>query len=279
MSVDLSVGAPIQENAIKFDTDKMQAFIDDGVGWMIYNNPARRNAISHEMKLAMIVILEEFQRNDAVRVVVLRGAGDKAFVSGSDISQFEKKRATPEQQLEFQKVGQQVQERYDALEKPLIAMIQGFCLGGGLGTALQADLRIASDDAQFGIPAGRLGIAYNYPGLKNVVELIGPSRAKEMLFTARRYSAQEALQMGLINEVVPREALESRVREIAAMIADNAPLSVKAAKLMTREIMKDPGSRDLELCKSLVEGCFASNDYKEGRTAFMAKRKPVFTGH
>ena len=265
--------------ALHLETDKMLASIDNGVGWMIYNNPARRNAISHEMKLAMIVILDEFLHNDAVRVVVLRGAGDKAFVSGSDISQFEKKRATPEQQQEFQKVGQQVQERFDALDKPLLAMIQGFCLGGGLGTALQADIRISSDDAQYGIPAGRLGIGYNYPGMKKVVELIGPSRAKELIFTARRYSAQEALQMGLINEIVPREKLEARVREVAAMIADNAPLSSKAAKLMTREIMKDPDSRDLDLCAALVKDCFASSDYIEGRTAFMAKRKPVFTGH
>lgn len=275
--MQLEASTDTTSRALQLETEQMQAFVDGGIGWMIFNNPARRNAISHEMKLAMIVILDEFQKNEDVRVVVMRGAGGKAFVSGSDISQFGEKRATAEQQLEFQKLGQRIQERYDGLDKPLIAMIEGYCLGGGLGTALQADLRIAAADAQFGIPAARLGIAYNYPGLKKVIELIGHSRAMEMIFTARRYTAGEALAMGLVNEVVPVERLEARVREIGSMIVDNAPLTVRAAKLMTRELVKEGGG-DMELCKDLVKQCFASKDYVEGRTAFLEKRRPVFKG-
>lgn len=278
--MEAAAPAPGRSGPVRLElaTDKMIGEIEDGVGWITFNNPARRNAISHEMRHALIAILDAFERDDAVRVVVLKGAGDKAFVAGSDISEFKQKRANPELAAEYEAVSKRVAVAYDGLTKPLIAMIHGACLGGGINTALQADLRVAADDATFGIPAARLGLAYNYPGLKKVVETVGPSRALEMLFTARRFSAQEALQIGLVNEVVPRERLEARVREIAAMIADNAPMSVRAAKLMVREAMKDPDKRDLDLCAALVKECFASEDYQEGRTAFMEKRKPAFKG-
>ena len=259
-------------------TDRMIAVKDGGIGWITFNNPARRNAISVEMRIALIEILAEFQRDEAVRVVVMKGAGDKAFVSGSDISQFKDRRATPEQAEEYRLASENLDLAYEALEKPLIAMIQGACLGAGLGTALKADLRVSAPDAQFGIPAGRLGLVYNYPGLKRVVEVVGPARAMEMVFTARRYSAEEALQIGLIHEIAAPGLLETRVLELAATIARNAPLSVRGGKLMIKEMMKDPADRDMDLCTSLVKEAFASEDYREGRTAFMEKREPQFKG-
>lgn len=259
-------------------TDKMVAEKDGGIGWMTFNNPARRNAISFEMRLAMLEILADFQSDDAVRVIVLRGAGDKAFVAGSDISQFDKRRATPEQQAEYAEISGRVQAAYDKLTKPVIAMIHGFCLGAGVGTALNADIRIASDDAQFGIPAGRLGIAYAYGPVKRLVEIVGPSAAKEMLLTARRFSAHEAKDMGLVSKVVPVAALESAVRETADQIVANAPLSMHAAKALVDQAIKDSVDRDSALCAELVKRCMGSEDYKEGRTAFMEKRKPVWKG-
>lgn len=267
-----------EQVALVLSTDRMIALKDAGIGWITFNNPARRNAISVEMRIALIEILTEFQRDEDVRVVVMKGAGDKAFVSGSDISEFKERRATPEQADEYRKASENLDRAFEALEKPLIAMIQGACLGAGLGTALKADLRVASADAQFGIPAARLGLVYNYAGLKRVVETIGPARAMELVFTARRYSAEEALNMGLVHEVTSAGLLETRVRELAAMIARNAPLSVRGGKLMIKEMMKDPADRNLALCASLVKEAFASEDYREGRTAFMEKREPQFKG-
>jgi len=263
---------------IKLSTDKMIAEKDGPIGWMIFNNPERRNAVSHEMRLAIMEILDDFSHDDSVRVVVMKGAGDKAFVSGADISQFEKTRATSADRKHYGAISQQVQDRYAALEKPLIAMIHGYCLGGGLRTALNADIRIASDDAQFGVPAGRLGIAYDFDSVRKLVEAVGQSRAKAILLTAQRYSAEEALGMGLVNQVVPRAELENTVRGIALTIADNAPLSARAAKATVAQVVKDPQDRNMARCVAMIEACFTSEDYVEGRRAFMEKRKPVFRG-
>ena len=259
-------------------TDKMLFEKADGIGWMTFNNPERRNAISYEMRLAMLQILDDFEADDAVRVVVMKGAGDKAFVSGSDISQFESRRATEEQQREYAERSEALQARFEAMQKPLIAMIQGFCLGAGLGTALNADLRIASDDAQFGLPAARLSLGYPYPGIKKLIDIVGPARTKDILFTARRIGAAEAYQMGLVNRVVPRAEIEEAVRETAATIAGNAPLTVRASKLIVAEALKNPADRDLGRCDAAVRACMASDDFKEGRRAFMEKRRPAFSG-
>jgi enoyl-CoA hydratase len=267
-----------EQVAMVLSTDRMIAVKEAGIGWITFNNPARRNAISVDMRLALIEILTDFQRDPAVRVVVMKGAGDKAFVSGSDISEFKERRATPEQADEYRKASEALDRAFEALEKPLIAMIRGACLGAGLGTALKADMRVSAADAQFGIPAGRLGIVYNYPGLKRVVEVVGPASAMEMIFTARRFSADEALKMGLVHEVTQPDLLETRVRELSATIARNAPLSVRAGKLMIKEMMKDPADRNMAMCAALVKEAFASEDYREGRTAFMEKREPQFKG-
>ena len=276
MAVSQTTGS--KGSFVELETDQMIAEKRDGVGWITFNNPARRNAVNLAMRIALIKILKQFESDPEIRVMVLRGAGDKAFVSGSDISEFKDKRATPEQAQEYQKIGTELDFSFEATTKPLIAMIQGMCLGNGLGTALKCDLRIASDDALFGIPAARLGLVYNFPGVKRVVDLVGPSRTMEMIFTARRFTAQEAKDIGLINEVVPFAMLETRVREICALIAENAPISVKAGKLMVKEAMKEVADQNMALCESLIKEGFASEDFREGRTAFMEKRKPVFRG-
>lgn len=263
---------------LKLDTDKMIAEVEDGIGWVVFNNPERRNAVSVEMQQALPVIFEAFQKDDAVRVVVMRGAGEKAFVSGADISQFEERRSSPEAVAEYERMGERSTQKMLALDKPLIAMIRGFCMGGGMLTAMRADIRIASEDSQFGIPAAKLGLGYGYSRIRPLVDLVGPANANEILFSGRRFSAEEALRMGLINRVVPVAELESAVRELAKTIGENAPLTVKATKAIIREAVKDREDRDMALCDRLVERCFASEDYAEGRRAFMEKRKPAFRG-
>lgn len=263
---------------IPLQTQKMIGYKEDGVGWMVFNNPERRNAIGLEMSLAIPEIIESFAKDPEVRVVVMTGAGDKAFVSGADISEFESRRATPEQIEEFNKIGARASASYGQLGKPLIAMIRGFCLGGGLVTAMKADLRIAAQDSQFGVPAARLGVGYGYGQVKTMVELMGPAYTREILLTGARFDAQTALRMGLINRVVPGDRLEDEVKELSATIADNAPLTIKAIRAAVDESLKDREERDVGLVEKLVADCFASEDYKEGRTAFMEKRRPVFKG-
>ena len=263
---------------MQLSTEKMAFEVDGGIGWMIFNNPERRNALSLEMWGAIAEILGSYEADDDIRVVVMKGAGDKAFVSGADISQFAKNRSNAEQAAEYTRISEEAKEIMVGMKKPLIAMIQGYCLGGGLGIALNADIRVASDDSQFGIPAGRLGIAYGFDNLKQLVDLVGPAKAKEILFTARRIQAAKALEIGLLNEVVPVDELEDYVVDMASTIANNAPLSVRASKLTIGEVVKDGADRDLEMIARISKECFDSADYKEGRTAFMEKRKPVFTG-
>ena len=263
---------------LALDTDKMIAEKEGGIGWITYNNPARRNAISLEMQEAIPVIVEDFKKDPDVRVVVLKGAGDAAFISGADISEFEKRRSTDESRREYGRTGGLAAASLASLEQPLIAMIQGFCMGGGLATALSTDIRIASDDSTFGIPASRLGLGYGFGGLKVLVDLVGHAYANEILFTARRFSAEEALRIGLVNRVVSRDELEPAVRQLAQEIAENAPLTVKACKAIIREAVKDREARDMALCDRLVRECFESEDYVEGRRAFMEKRPPQFRG-
>lgn len=259
-------------------TDRMIARKEGGIGWMIFNSPQRRNAISHEMWLAIPEILGDFTKDDEVRVVVMRGEGGKAFVSGADISEFAEKRATIEAVDIYNKAGKAAHEAMLGLEKPLIAMIQGFCIGGGVAVALDADMRIASEDSQFGVPAARLGLGYGYDGIKALMDLVGPSYAKEIFFTAKRFTAAEAQMMGLVNRVVPADRLEATVRDYARTMAENAPLTMRAVKAAVAEGLRNPDERDLDRVDRMVKACFASQDYVEGRTAFMEKRRPVFRG-
>jgi enoyl-CoA hydratase len=259
-------------------TDKMIAEKDGPIGWMTFNNPERRNALTVDMREAMLQIIEDFAADESVRVVVMKGAGDKAFVSGADISQFEKERNSEEQRKRYMALSNQVETALTTLEKPLVAMIRGYCLGGGMGVALTADLRVCSDDSQFGIPAARLSIGYPFGAIRKVMDLIGPSRTKDLLFTARRVKADEALAIGLVNRVVPAASLEDEVRAMAGTMANNAPLTIRATKACVAEALKDESVRDRARCDALVDACMAGEDYIEGRRAFMEKRQPAFKG-
>lgn len=259
-------------------TSKMIAQKDGAIGRLIFNNPARHNAVSLDMWEGVAQIVEDFARDDSVRVIVVSGAGGRAFVSGADISEFKERRASEEAAAAYARISEGARLRLQETLKPTIAMIRGYCIGGGVGTALACDLRIAAEGSKFGIPAARLGLGYAYDGIKKLVDLVGPAHAREIFFTARQFTAEEALRMGLVNQVVPEAELETYVNDYCATIAANAPLTVRAAKVAIREALKDERARDLALCKRLVDDCFTSADYAEGRTAFMEKRKPQFTG-
>ena len=263
---------------MELNTDKMLAAVENGVGWMTFNNPARRNATSLAMWQAIEIILEQFDKDDAVRVVVMKGAGGKAFVSGADISEFAERRNNAEAAAEYARISESARARLANFHKPLIAMIDGYCLGGGLAVAMCADMRFASPSSQFGIPAARLGIAYGFDGLRKLVSLVGPAKASEIMFTGEWLDANEALRSGLINRIVPTDALEDCVRDIAQTIGRNAPLSVDASKVTINEILKDSQDRDMAKLEAITKACFNSADYKEGREAFMEKRQPNFVG-
>lgn len=259
-------------------TGRMLSEKSGGTGWMTFSNPAKRNAMSLEMWAEMSTILADFQADSAIRVVVMQGDGDKAFVSGADISQFEKSRADADSAAAYSAVSDGARAALNSFDKPLIALIRGYCMGGGLGIAMAADLRFAASDAKFGIPAANLGIAYSQDNLRRLVNLVGPSVAKDILFSARRLGAEEALRVGLVNRVVAPEGLEEEVRQYAATLAEKAPLSQRASKAIVKELMKTESTQDSAMMRKHVETCFNSADYTEGRRAFMEKRTPAFQG-
>lgn len=250
---------------------------DAGIGWIVFDHPERRNAISVEMWRQIPDAVAELDADDAVRVVVLRGAGDAAFVAGADISEFGEHR-TGAAARSYDVDGARAFAALAGLAKPVVAMIRGYCVGGGVAIALCADLRYAGDDAVFAIPAARLGVGYPMGGIEKLRELVGPSRAKEVFFTARRYVAHEALAMGLVNAVVPREELADHVRDMAGRIAENAPLTIASAKRIVDDLGRPPEQRDPAAAGASIQACFESDDYQEGIRAFLEKRKPRFTG-
>jgi len=259
-------------------TDKMLARKDSRVGTVIFNNPERHNAMSLEMWEALVRHLEDFAKDPDVRVLVLTGAGGKAFVSGADISKFEDERSSKEGIARYNAAVERGYSAVHAFPKPTIAMIRGYCIGGGMGIASCCDIRICSPGSRFAVPAAKLGLGYDFPGLKRLVDVVGPSFTKEIFFTARQFDATEAKDMGLVNRVVPEEEIEAYVKNYADTIASNAPLTVNSIKFIVGEVLKDESKRDMKRCSDLVAQCFASKDYIEGRQAFMEKRKPVFTG-
>jgi enoyl-CoA hydratase len=259
-------------------TDKMLSRKEGGVGTLIFNNPERHNAVSLEMWQAASAILADFAADPAVRVVVLTGAGGKAFVSGADISKFESERSSKEAIERYNVAVDAANAAVYEFPKPTVALIRGYCIGGGTGLALCCDLRICSDNSKFGVPAAKLGLGYPFKGIKRLVDLVGPSFAKEIFFTARQFGAAEALQMGLVNRVLPDAEVETYVKDYADIISANAPLTVNSVKYIVGEAVKDESQRNLQKCADLVAQCFASSDYIEGRKAFMEKRKPLFTG-
>jgi enoyl-CoA hydratase len=250
----------------------------DGVGVITFNNAEKRNAMSLDMWEGLGEALIALRDDPGVRVVVLTGAGDKAFVSGADISQFEKTRHNAEASEEYSRKSSAQRALLADFPKPVIACIRGFCLGGGMQVAMSADIRIASDNSQFGIPAAKLGIAYGYDGLKHLVSLVGPSWARLIMYTGMRIDSAEALRIGLVDRVVPDAELWNATTEIARTISGNAPLAIKAAKITIAQVLKDPDKRDMDAIKAIGTACMDSEDFREGRQAFMAKRKPQFKG-
>lgn len=259
-------------------TTKMIARAEGGIGWMIFNQPEKHNAVSYEMWLAVPKIIAAFEADPAVRVIVLTGAGERAFVSGADISEFEKKRGSDEAIKVYDEAGNAAHAALNAALKPTIAMIRGICIGGGLAIALSTDLRICASDSVFAVPAARLGLGYRYPGIKKLVDIVGPAFAKEIFFTAGKFSAEDARIMGLVNRVVPPAELAGYVEKLASTISSNAPLTIKAAKLAINAAADDPQNRRFDAIEAAIKACFASEDYIEGRRAFMQKRRPAFKG-
>lgn len=259
-------------------SDSMQVDRTGPIGWITFNNPARHNAVSLAMWLRLRQLVDELGQDGAIRVVVVKGAGERAFVSGADISEFSELRSSPETVANYNQAAEAATEALRLVSKPTIAMIRGFCIGGGVSVALSCDLRIAAEGSRFGVPAARLGLGYEFNGVRKLVEVVGPAFAKEIFYTARQFSGEEALAMGLVNRLVPAQRLHDAVHELSESIAANAPLTVASIKTLVGEVLKDESERDAALCERVVDHCFESEDYVEGRTAFMQKRAPKFVG-
>jgi len=251
---------------------------DGAIGWIVFSNVAKRNAVNQDMWQALPAAIRGFDADPEVRAVVITGDGDRAFISGADISQFESARASAEAQTVYNKAVEAAYLSPINCDKPVIARIRGICFGGGLGLAAACDLRIAAEDAEFRMPAGRLGLGYNYPGIKRFVDLMGPANTADIFFSARKFDAADALRMGFVNRVVPVDALDAALGEYLALVAENAPLTLAEVKFAIRQVTEAESARDLAELKRRIDACFNSEDYREGRTAFMEKRKPSFRG-
>jgi enoyl-CoA hydratase len=261
-----------------FADGKILKRITEGVGIVTFNNPDKRNAMSMEMWDGLGEALIELREDDDVHVVILTGAGDKAFMSGADISQFEKNRRDAKANEEYNRKSDAQRALLAEYPKPTISCIRGFCLGGGLQMALLTDMRFAAEDSQFGIPATKLGIAYGFEGLRHLVSQVGPSWARLILYTGMRIDSAEALRIGLVDRVMANDKLWDETMEIARTISANAPLAVKAAKITIAQTLKDKDDRDMAAIKAIGTACMNSEDFREGRQAFMEKRKPNFKG-
>ena len=245
---------------------------------LLISNPARMNAMSRDMWMQLAEGIRAADADPAVRVVVLRGEGEKSFVSGADISQFEKMRGSADAQAEYEKA---VNDGYNApvqCSKPVVAAIRGICIGGGLGLAAACDVRICSDDTIFRMPAGRMGLGYGPSGVRRFVAMIGAANTTDLFMSARKFGAAEAQRIGFVSQVHAPDRIDAAVAEYVQMVAENAPLTLAAAKFSIREALKDPADRDTERALNMVKACFDSQDYREGRTAFMEKRVPQFQG-
>ncbi|MFD0917180.1 enoyl-CoA hydratase [Pseudahrensia aquimaris] len=259
-----------------FADGRLKADRDGAIGRIIFNNPDRMNAMALAMWDGLKDALAMFENDDTIRVVVLSGAGDKAFVSGADISEFDALRSTPAGVENYNARSEAADAALYNFPKPTIAEIKGYCVGGGMGLAVACDLRVCADDTRMGITAGKLGLGYGYDGVRKLVSLLGPAVAAEILCTAKLFTAEEALMKGMVSEVVARADLRASVDALAQRIAANAPLSLEAAKAAIRTISIPENGIGREGIDALTAACFASEDYAEGRAAFAQKRKPEF---
>ncbi|MBA5777623.1 enoyl-CoA hydratase/isomerase family protein [Stappia sp. F7233] len=252
--------------------------IDGPLGWLVIDNPARRNAITLAMWREIPLAVARLAGDEAVRVIVLRGAGERTFIAGADISEFETTRKDAVSARTYEAANAAAFDALRDCAKPTIAMIRGFCLGGGLGLAMACDMRIAEEGSVFGIPAARLGVGYPPDAVRDAVKLVGPSRAKELFFTARQIGAAEALKIGLIDRIAPADGLDVEIGSLVAAISENAPLTIQAAKAAIDAVSGDPDRTDWAHVRNLAEACFDSADFAEGRRAFLEKRVPRFSG-
>jgi enoyl-CoA hydratase len=261
----------------KAGTERVKTWVDGQVLHIRFNNPEKHNALSVDMWEAIPPLLEKAAADNDVRMVVLSGEGGKSFVSGADISQFEDMRAAKEAVKKYEALAEAALQGIYEFPKPTLAYIRGYCIGGGLNVAISCDLRIATSNSVFSIPATRLGLGYRYSAMKNLTDLVGPGFAKDIFFTGRRLDSAEALRIGLINRVSEPDGLDAVLAEYTGAICTGAPLTMKAGKRIIRDVLKT-GDADMELARALILECFESEDYAEGRRAFMEKRKPVFRG-
>ena len=248
------------------------------VGWLVFDQPAKRNAINGAMWRAIPEAMARFDADPDIRCVAFRGSGTEAFAAGADISEFDKNRAQRSSVGAYDDLLDRVLHSIQGSPKPSVAMIYGFCMGGGLEIALACDLRYCGRSAQFGIPAAKLGLAYNIEGHKRLLETVGHARAREIMFLGRRYPADEAAAMGLVHRMVDDAGLERYVGEVIEALCENAPLAIANSKTILEEYAKASGAPDAGRMRAAIERCAASTDYIEGRRAFMEKRKPRFTG-
>jgi enoyl-CoA hydratase/carnithine racemase len=257
---------------------ELKTRIEGAVATVIFSNLPKMNAMSYDMWRAVPKVFAELDKNPAVRVIVCAGDGDKSFISGADVSQFEELRGTVEAQIEYNKAVEQAYVAPMNCAKPVIARIRGICIGGGLGFAAACDLRICSEDSIFRMPAARLGLGYSPAGVRRFMNVLGAANTTDIFVSARKFDAREALRMGFVSKAVPAADLERTVADYCKMVAQNAPLTVAAAKFAVQQWQKDERERDLAKAMKMVEACFASEDHKEGRKAFMEKRIAEFKG-
>ncbi len=251
---------------------------EGALGWLIFDNPAQRNAITRDMWFQSQAALEDFSNDPAIRAVIMTGAGDKAFVAGAEILPLQGTSGWGEQARRNFAATDGVREKFARFAKPLIAMINGHCIGAGLGIALRADVRFAADSASFSVPSARLGLNFGLDNTRLLVTCVGPAHAKDLLMSGRRVASAEALRIGLVNQVVAAADLEAATRDYALLLAANAPLSMQSSKFAVNELTRDAAERDLAEAERQCWACFDSDDFAEGRRAFAEKRNPNFLG-
>jgi len=258
-------------------TGRLRSHIDGAIAWITIDNEPRLNAFTRDMWAAVPEHFAAADRNPDVRVIIVTGAGSKAFSAGADISEFGDNR-TGAAARAYDVINHAAYEAILETEKPTIAMVNGYCFGGACELAICCDMRIGSETASFSVPSAKLSLGYNPRWIKPMLAVMTAAKVKEMLFTGRRYLAPEALAMGLLNQMVPAERLEAETVRLGIEIAANAPLSIRAAKASVDALAANPESVDLDALDAKVLACFDSEDFKEGARAFLEKRKPIFQG-